>query len=316
MAKWTAQHIPDQTGKVAVITGANSGLGYESALALARKNAHVVMTARSVSKGEAAKADILKQVPNAQITLMALDVGSLKSVREFTDEYKAKFDRLDILMNNAGVMATPYSKTEDGFEMQFGVNHLGHFALTALLIDRIIETPGSHVVAVSSTANYLPREIDFGDLNGEKNYSRYGAYGLSKLANVLFAYELDHRLKAAGADAISNVAHPGLSKTNLQTTTVNHSGAAVERLIYTMMMPLLSQSPEQGAWPQLYAATAPEAEGGKFYGPHFMNMRGNPVECKPNKLAHDKDIAARLWKASEEMTGIVFHIEAPQRVNS
>lgn len=310
MANWTAQNIPDQSGRIAVITGANSGLGYESALALARKNAHVIMTARSASKGEAAKADILKLVPNATLTLMSLDLGSLKSVRAFADEFKAKFDRLDILMNNAGVMATPYGKTEDGFETQFGVNHLGHFALTALLIDVITQTPGSHIVSVSSTANYIPREVDFDNLNWEKDYSRYGAYGLSKLANVLFANELDRRLKAAGADTISNSAHPGLANTNLQTTTAATSGLALERMLYSIMMPLFSQSQEQGAWPQLYAATAPQAEGGKFYGPHFLNTRGYPTEKKANKLAYDKDIAARLWKASEALTGIPFSIAA------
>lgn len=306
MSNWTANDIPDQTGKIVVITGANSGLGYETALALARKNAHVVMTSRSIEKGEKARAEILKQVPNAQVDVMRLDLANLASIREFVEAFINRYDRLDQLYNNAGVMALPKSKTADGFEMQFGTNHLGHFALTDLLLPKLLSTPNSRVVSVSSGAYRTVSAINFDDLMGEKSYSRYGAYGQSKLANILFANELNRLLVAAGSSTRSMAAHPGLSHTNLQSNTADTSGNLFERAIYSVMMPIMSQSQAMGALPQLYAGTSPNAEGGKYYGPSFLGVRGYPHEEKLADTALDEQAAARLWALSKELTGVTY----------
>lgn len=306
MANWTANDIPDQTGRIIVITGANSGLGYETALALARKNGHVVMTSRSIQKGEKARADILKQVPNATIDVMQLDLANLASVREFAQDFNSRYDRLDQLYNNAGVMATPQSQTADGFEMQFGTNHLGHFALTGLLLPKLLATPNSRVVSVSSGAHRTVSGINFDDLMSEKSYSRYVAYGQSKLANILFANELNRLLVANGSSTRSMAAHPGLSNTNLQSNTAEASGNVFERALYSVMMPVMSQSQAMGALPQLYAGTSPQAEGGKYYGPSFMSMRGYPKEEKPTDAALNERDAARLWDISADLTGVTY----------
>lgn len=314
MSNWTANDIPDQTGKIVVITGANSGLGYETALALARKNAHVVMTSRSIEKGEKARAEILKQVPNAQVDVMRLDLANLASIREFVEAFNNRYDRLDQLYNNAGVMALPKSKTADGFEMQFGTNHLGHFALTGLLLPKLLSTPNSRVVSVSSGAYRTVSAINFDDLMGEKSYSRYGAYGQSKLANILFANELNRLLVAAGSSTRSMAAHPGLSHTNLQSNTADTSGNLFERAIYSVMMPIMSQSQAMGALPQLYAGTSPNAEGGKYYGPSFLGVRGYPHEEKLADTALDEQAAARLWALSKELTGVTYDALQPVAV--
>lgn len=314
MSNWTANDIPDQTGKIVVITGANSGLGYETALALARKNAHVVMTSRSIEKGEKARAEILKQVPNAQVDVMRLDLANLASIREFVEAFNNRYDRLDQLYNNAGVMALPKSKTADGFEMQFGTNHLGHFALTGLLLPKLLSTPNSRVVLVSSGAYRTVSAINFDDLMGEKSYSRYGAYGQSKLANILFANELNRLLVAAGSSTRSMAAHPGLSHTNLQSNTADTSGNLFERAIYSVMMPIMSQSQAMGALPQLYAGTSPNAEGGKYYGPSFLGVRGYPHEEKLADTALDEQAAARLWALSKELTGVTYDALQPVAV--
>ncbi|MCA9882932.1 MAG: SDR family NAD(P)-dependent oxidoreductase [Anaerolineae bacterium] len=314
MSNWTANDIPDQTGKIVVITGANSGLGYETVLALARKNAHVVMTSRSIEKGEKARAEILKQVPNAQIDVMQLDLANLASIREFVEAFINRYDRLDQLYNNAGVMALPKSKTADGFEMQFGTNHLGHFALTGLLLPKLLSTPNSRVVSVSSGAYRTVSAINFDDLMGEKSYSRYGAYGQSKLANILFASELNRLLVAAGSSTRSMAAHPGLSHTNLQSNTADTSGNLFERAIYSVMMPIMSQSQGMGALPQLYAGTSPNAEGGKYYGPSFLGVRGYPHEEKLADTALDEQAAARLWALSKELTGVTYDALQPVAV--
>ena len=303
--RWTSKDIPDQTGRVAIVTGANSGLGYETSLALARKNAIVVMGCRNKAKGEEARNEVLAHVSNAKVELIPLDLGDLASVRDFAEAFHAKYDRLDILINNAGIMAIPRSETVDGFETQFGVNHLGHFALTGLLLERLVQTPGSRVVSVSSTANYIG-SINFDDLMGEKEYSRYGAYGQSKLANVLFANELQKRLAEAGADTISLSAHPGYANTNLQGNSTEHSGAFLERLLYPITNSILAQSQEMGALPQLFAATAPEANGCDFIGPNFLNTRGYPKKVRPNKDAYNAGIARRLWEISETLTGVQY----------
>jgi protochlorophyllide reductase len=302
---WTAQQIPDQTGRTAIVTGANSGLGYETALALAGKGAHVIIASRSTQRGGEAQAQILQQFPNASLEVMALDLGSLKSVRAFADAFKATHDRLDLLINNAGVMAPPRTETADGFEMQFGVNHLGHFALTGLLLDTLLKTPGSRVVTVSSGAQSMGR-MNFDDLQSKQSYSRYGAYSQSKLANVLFAFELERRLKAAGASTISIAVHPGLVRTNLHFTTVQATGSHGEGLIYSIVMPLIAQVPAEGARPQLYAATMPDVKGGEHIAVSFMQLRGQPARVKAARAAYNETDAKRLWQISEQLTGVTY----------
>ncbi len=303
--RWTTQNIPNQSRRVAIVTGANSGLGYETVLALAQKNATVIMACRNLSKGAEARDKIVQQVPHAQLDLMALNLGDLESVRTFVEDFSRRYDRLDMLINNAGIMAIPYSETADGFETQFGVNHLGHFALTGLLLDKILATPDSRIVSVSSTANYMGR-INFDDLMGKQNYSRYGAYSQSKLANILFANELNKRLAQAGANTISLSAHPGYAATNLQGNSSSNSGALLETILYPITNRLLAQSQAQGALPQLFAATAAEAQGGDFIGPDFLHTRGYPKKVKANKAAYDQDAALRLWEVSEELTGVQY----------
>lgn len=308
MVKWTAQDMPDQSGRVAIITGANSGLGYESALALARKGATVVMAVRNLEKGAAAAQQLKAIIPDADTRIMQLDLGSLDSVRTFADEFRSSFDRLDILLNNAGVMAPPRGETADGFELQFGINHLGHFALSGLLLDMLAATThptGSRVVTVSSGAHRMG-PVMFDDLQGEANYSRYGYYSQSKLANILFMLELHRRAQAAGLAVASLAAHPGLSRTELQVNTANNSGNRLERVGYSIMMPLLSQSQEWGAFPQLYAATAPAAKSGEYYGPALMAMRGYPKLEKPSDAARNTEDAKRLWDISEELSGVTY----------
>ena len=307
MTQWTANNIPDQSGKTALVTGANTGLGYASSVELARHGAQVVMAARNTEKGERAKADLLAAVPNADVDLMQLDLGNLASVRAFTDAFKAKYDRLDILMNNAGVMAIPRRETADGFETQFGVNHLGHFALTARLFDLIQATPAARIVNLSSSAAF-GGSMKFDDLQGERSYNRWQAYGQSKLSNLLFTFELDRRLKAVNASAISNAAHPGIVYTNLQKNSVESSGGNMEEFLYTLIKPIAMQPVEMGILPQLYAATALDAVGAVFYGPSIFNIRGYPKATNPPRNAQDTAAAERLWSVSEELTGETFTI--------
>lgn len=306
MSKWTHNNIPDQTGKIIVITGANSGLGYESSLALARKNAHVIMAIRNLSKGEAAKTQILAQVPNANVELMQLDLGSLDSVREFAAAYTAKYDKLDVLMNNAGIMAVPQGKTADGFEKQFGVNHLGHFALTGLLYDVLTRTPNSRVVNVSSVA-HRQGEMNFDDLMHENDYRPWRVYSQSKLSNLLFTFELQRKFERNGAATLSIAAHPGYSATDLQKM-----GGDETSLLMRVMNTLLAQSAEQGALPQLYAATEPTAQGGTYIGPDgFQAMRGYPTIETPTDAARNEADAKRLWQESEQLTGITYPEAVP-----
>ncbi len=304
---WTQKDIPSLDGKVIVITGANSGLGFECSRILAEKGATIVMAVRTIAKGEQAKADILKDNPQAQLDVMALDVGDLSSVRAFADAFKAKYDRLDILLNNAGVMAIPRQETADGFEMQLGVNHLGHFALTGLLLDLIVKTPNARIHNVTSSANYTGT-INFDDLMGEKSYGRWEAYGQSKLANVFFTFELQKRLISAGFDTITNTSHPGLVLTNLQANSVEQSGTGFEAFLYRLIEPIMAQDISMGVLPMLYGSTAEEAKGGVFYGPRLFNMRGYPAEKKANKEANDAQALKRFWDISEELTGVNYDI--------
>ena len=306
MAKWTANDIPDQSGRLAVVTGANSGIGLATARELARHGARVVLACRSEERGAAALADVKASAPAADVRLELLDLGDLSSVRAFAQRLSADEEGLDILVNNAGIMAMPFAKTADGFESQFGVNHLGHFALTGLVLDLLRARPGARVVTVSSSAHRIGR-IRFDNLNGERRYVRWLAYGQAKLANLLFAFELQRRANAAGLALSSYASHPGYAATNLQTAGkgwFDHAWSAVAN-------PLLGQSAEQGAWPSLYAATAPDLPGGSFIGPdRLFESRGSPHIVQPNSAALDEDTARRLWERSEELTGVTYAFSA------
>ena len=307
MTPWTVDDIPDQTGRVALITGANSGLGYETALALAQKGATVVMACRNVTKGEAAKQQVFAHAPDAQLDLRALDLSSLASVRSFAEGFQADYPRLDMLINNAGLMALPRCETEDGFEMQLGVNHLGHFALTGLLLEPLLATANSRVVNVSSSAHRMQPRINFDDLMGERSYKRWEAYGQSKFANILFTQALQRRFAQADASTIAVAAHPGLSATNLQATTAQASNTSwLENFFLHNLIPLIGQSAAQGALPQLRAATAADVQSGQYYGPQKLGIRGAPVLAKPHPNSQDHDIAERLWQLSCELTGVDY----------
>ncbi|NOK62429.1 MAG: SDR family NAD(P)-dependent oxidoreductase [Chloroflexi bacterium AL-W] len=306
--KWTVNDIPDQTGKIVLITGANSGLGYETALALAGKGAQVIMACRSLAKGNEARQHVRAQFPDASVEVMQLDLGSLTSVRQFAKTFTDRYNRLDMLINNAGIMAPPRQETVDGFEAQFGINHLGHFALTGLLIETITQTPASRIVNISSSAQYMGK-INFNDLQHTRSYSRYLVYSQSKLANVLFTFELQRRLEQAGFDTISVVTHPGFSSTHLQINTANATGSKLERFTYGVMMPSVAQSQAQGALPQLYAATVPGVKGGEHFGPDgFLQMRGYPTRHRAARAAYNEADAKKLWEVSERLTGVEYTI--------
>jgi len=291
---WTATDIPDQTGRVAVVTGANSGLGYETALVLAGRGAHVVLACRNQAKARAAKDRILALHPDATLSVEPLDLADLSSVATFADRLAAAHDRLDMLVNNAGIMAVDEGRTADGFELQFGVNHLGAFALTSRLLPMLIATPASRVSVMSSFGHRAGR-IRFDDLMFERRYRRWAAYFQSKLANVLFVVELQRRLDAAGHDIIVAGAHPGSSNTGL----VPDERAWMERLIH-LAGPLATQPASRGALPLLRATTDPSVRGGGFYGPRWM-MRGHPVRETPARSARDLDTARRLWERSADL---------------
>ncbi|MFJ5109103.1 SDR family NAD(P)-dependent oxidoreductase [Streptomyces sp. NPDC088551] len=302
--KWTTADIPDQTGRTAVITGANTGLGFETAAALAARGAHVVLAVRNLDKGKEAAARISARTPGAALTLQRLDLSSLDSVRTAADELRAGHERIDLLINNAGVMWTPKAVTKDGFELQLGTNHLGHFALTGLLLDRILPVPGSRIVTVSSQAHRLGASIDFDDLQSERRYSRTGAYGQSKLANVLFTYELQRRL-AGGYATIALASHPGGAATEL----ARDAYPPVRLLFDKLIVPLVAQGPDMGALPSLRAATDPGATGGQFYGPDgLFTMRGHPKAAKSHAKSYDRATQQRLWTVSEELTGVTYPV--------
>jgi NAD(P)-dependent dehydrogenase (short-subunit alcohol dehydrogenase family) len=298
MTKWTTADIPDQTGRTAVITGANTGLGFETAAALAAKGAHVVLAVRNVEKGKAAADLITRAAAGASVAVQELDLTSLESIRAAADQLRASHESIDLLINNAGVMFTPKSTTKDGFELQFGTNHLGHFALTSLLLDRVLAAPGSRVVTVSSQGHRFVRGIRFDDLQWENGYSRVGAYGQAKLANLLFTYELQRRLQ--GTNTIAVAAHPGGSRTEL-TRNLPPLVAAVTRLAEPLF-----QSAEMGALPTLRAATDPGVLGGQYFGPDgFGEQRGYPKVVASSEASHDTDAQRRLWAVSEELTSVV-----------
>ena len=303
--KWTVEDIPDLTGKVIIVTGANSGIGYEAAKEFARKGAQTILACRNLDKAKAALDQIQAEIPDALAEVMQLDLASLASVHRFANAFKAKYDRLDVLVNNAGIMWAPYGKTEDGFESQFGTNHLGHFALTGLLIDHLRKTPDSRVVNVSSTG-HRAGVMDFENLmfeNGE-GYSRHGAYGRSKLANLLFTYELQRRFEANNVVAIAVAAHPGGSNTNLSRHVEDFWYFRLLRPLFAAM----TQSAAMGALPTIRASVDPNVRGGEYYGAgSFRELRGYPILVHSNGVSHNEAVAKRLWQVSEELTGVHFN---------
>jgi NAD(P)-dependent dehydrogenase (short-subunit alcohol dehydrogenase family) len=305
-AGWTPDNIPDLSGKTILVTGGNSGIGYEAARVFARKGAHVVLACRDVQKAHAARDAITSEGPQASVEAMEIDLASLASVRAFAQAYRSRHQRLDVLCNNAGVMALPYRKTADGFEMQFGTNHLGHFALTGLLLDLILQTPAARVVTVSSGAHRMGR-IRFADLQWGRRYRKWAAYGQSKLANLLFAYELQRRLDGAKATAISVACHPGYAATNLQLAGPRMAGSSVMEALLQFLNRLVAQNAEMGALPTLYAATAPDVRGGDYFGPDGLGeMRGYPTKVRSSARSRDREAAGKLWEISEKLTGVRY----------
>ena len=295
--------MPSQKGRIAVVTGANTGLGFETALALARKDCKVIMACRNQGKAEQAMADIRKEFPNADLEFIKLDLNSLKSVREFAKAYSEKYDKLDLLINNAGLMIPPLMRTEDGFESQFGVNHLGHFLLTNLLFPTINKTENARVVSLSSIAHKSGR-IQFDDPNWENSYSRSDAYNQSKVACLMFAYELQRRLNDAGSKVISVAAHPGVSDTEL--------GRYVPKALYflfTPLLPFVTHKPKKAALPTLMAALDSVVAGGDYYGPTgFNEMKGEPGKAPSTGYSKKRDEAKKLWELSEDLTGEKFNV--------
>ncbi|ASY35109.1 MULTISPECIES: oxidoreductase [unclassified Streptomyces] len=302
---WSAARIPAQEGRTAVVTGANSGIGYVAARELARHGAHVVLACRSERRGADAVARLLSEVPGAHAEFSRLDLGDLGSVREFAARHVRR--PVDVLLDNAGVMALPYGRTADGFERQFGVNHLGHFALTGLLLPALLRTPGSRVVTVSSILHVLGN-LDPQDLDSARHYRRWLAYGRSKTANLLFTHELARRLDAAGADTVAAAAHPGYARTNLHTAGSRLEGRKAAERLARLRTRLVGQPAEAGALPSLYAATAPGVGQDSFTGPRFLMWRGAPGPSWRAPWTRDDETARRLWAASEELTGVRYEL--------
>ncbi len=297
---WNITKAPSQKGKVAIVTGANAGLGFETALALAQKGAKVIMACRNIAKAEKAKVDILKEVPNGDLEIMKIDLSKLKSVKNFAKIFLAKYDALHLLINNAGVMMPPYEKTEDGFELQMGANYFGHFLLTGLLLETIMKTPESRVVSLSSLA-HKGGDIHFDNLQWETDYDEMTAYQQSKLACLIFAFELHRRLEKVGSSTLSVAAHPGISITEL--------GKHQNKFKYFMFKIFgrhLLHKPEDGALPTLMAAIGTEVKGGQYYGPtgNKKETKGPPGLARSKSKARDEGIAKRLWSVSEELTGM------------
>jgi len=293
--QWSEQDIPSQKHKTVLITGANSGLGFQAAKLLAKKGAKVVLACRSLEKAQAAQVELQHEVPQAHSCVLSLDLASLHSIYQCVDSFNQDHNRLDILINNAGVMAPPLSRTQEGFETQFGTNHLGHFVLTGLLLPRLEQAPEGRVVVVSSLMHRLGR-LDFDNLNAEQRYCRWSAYGQSKLANLVYAKTLHRRLLDQGSSVKVMAAHPGYSVTNLQ----RHATA-------TRVSQCFAQSPEQGCLPAVIAATAPELKGGEYIGPSgWFELKGKPQRAYASKTAQDEYVGQLLWQRSEELTGFRY----------
>jgi NAD(P)-dependent dehydrogenase (short-subunit alcohol dehydrogenase family) len=299
-AKWTDADVGDQSGRVAIVTGSNSGLGFDTARVLAEHGATVVLAVRDTEKGAAAASRIKRTAPDADVTVQPLDLGSLDSVRAAAADVNAAHPRIDLLINNAGVMYTPTRQlTADGFEQQFGTNHLGHFALTGLLFDNLTSVPNSRIVTVSSVGHRIMAQIHFDDLQWERTkYNRVAAYGQSKLANLLFTYALQRRLAARDAFTIALAAHPGFSDTELMRHLPDFSRPIVS---------LVAQNAAKGALPTLRAATDPSATGGQYYGPDGLGgAGGHPKVVASSKQSHDTALQERLWSVSEQLTGVTY----------
>jgi len=306
---WSAGDIPDQTGRLAVVTGANGGLGLETTRALAQHGAHVIMAARNLGKAETANQDILAVTPGASLEVRPLDLVSLASVRQFATDVTTDHEVIDILVNNAGVMAPPYRETVDGFELQFGTNHLGHFALTALLMPALLRSKRARVVTVTSTGRHFGGRLNVDDPHYRSGYQPWTSYGQSKMANLHFAVELNRRLHASGARVESLVAHPGFSNTNLQAQSVAASDGALSQRFFHIAVGWLGMTPTRGALPQLRAATDPFARGGELYTPRWVNF-GAPVRRPILAGSRKPEDLRALWALSERETGMAFDVEA------
>jgi NAD(P)-dependent dehydrogenase (short-subunit alcohol dehydrogenase family) len=302
-AKWTAADVPDQSGRVAIVTGSNTGIGYGAAAVLAAKGAHTVLAVRNLDKGNEAVERIKAASPNATVTLQQLDLTSLDNIRAAADDLRAKFARIDLLINNAGVMYTDKASTKDGFELQFGTNHLGHFALTGQLLDNMLSVEGSRVVTVSSVGHRIRAKIHFDDLNLDNNYNRVVAYGQSKLANLLFTYELARRLAAKGAPTIATAAHPGAADTEL----LRNMPGGIRQVSQFFWSAFVAQDADMGAEPTLRAAVDPNVQNAQYFGPGgFGEQKGHPKVVASSAQSHDEDIQRRLWTVSEELTGVTY----------
>lgn len=306
MATFDINTVPSQKGRIAIVTGANNGLGYETALALAQKDMKVILACRNLEKAEAAKQAIYKQIPQADVEVMQIDLSKLASVRAFAKSFLEKYHQLDILVNNAGIMTPPFSLSEDGFESQMAANYFGHFLLTALLLDTLTQTPHSRIITLSSIA-HKQGKINFDDLQSEKRYSPMAAYSQSKLACLMFSYELQRRLAQAGKQTISVAAHPGISDTNLIKNT------PVPNWLFDLCKPIMTktflQSAKAGAEPTLYAALGEDVKGGDYFGPDgFYEMRGKAKKVDSTALSKDKIVAQKLWELSEKLCQVVYKI--------
>lgn len=303
---FSLEQIAPQPDKIAIVTGANTGLGYETTVGLAQKEIKVVMACRNRQKAEQAKSDIEDEVPGADLDILLLDLGNLDSVRSFAEQFKDQYEKLDLLINNAGVMIPPYQTTDDGFELQFGVNHLGHFLLTSLLIEHMPDRSESRIVSLASIA-HKRGEIQFDDLQWEENYNRSAAYSQSKLACLMFGDELNRRLKENDMNIRSVIAHPGVSPTELS----RHIPSFLNLLFEYLFAPLFTHPPQKGAQPTLQVALDPNIKGGDYYGPQgFREMKGEPGPAERSETARDQQVAKKLWEVSEELTNCQFELEA------
>ncbi len=302
MATFNIHIIPSQKGRIAIVTGANNGLGYETALALAKKDMKVILACRNLAKAEIAKQAICKEVPQAEIDIMVIDLSKLASVRTFANAFLEKYTQLDILINNAGIMTPPFSLSEEGFESQMAANYFGHFLLTALLLEMLMKTPHSRIVTLSSIAHKTGK-INFDDLQSQKKYSPMVAYSQSKLACLMFSYELQRRLTQMGSQTISLAAHPGISDTNLLKNT------PIPNWLFDLFKPIMNltflQSAKAGAEPTLYAALGEDVKGGDYFGPDgFNEMRGRAKKVESTPLSKDETLAKKLWEVSERLCKI------------
>ncbi|TCC65751.1 SDR family NAD(P)-dependent oxidoreductase [Kribbella pittospori] len=309
---WSTADIPDLTGRRALVTGATSGLGYETALELLRHGAEVLIGARNPEKA-AKVSQALADAAGRQPTVVELDLADLASVEQAAGKLTATYDALDLLVNNAGVMATPYLQTKDGFELQIGTNHLGHFALTGRLLPLLLQAPAARVVTVSSFMHTTVRGITQADFRRPAGgYSKWDAYGKSKLANLLFMLELDRRARAAGVNLLSAGAHPGYASTHLQTNGPELAGQQFMAKVMSIGNTLFAQTAAAGAWPSLYAATNPDLSPGSYVGPGFLGWRGKPAIARPTRTARDPGLAERLWEWSIEATGVDPALTVPR----